>query len=81
MPLILCSLEDESSSQFLLHCHYDIDNQKTLFHELQSVDENMKYVERLFYDSKKFNFQQNCSLLKSAVKFILKLERFNGSML
>ena len=82
-----CSLEVESSSHFFLHCHYQNDIRKTLFHELQSVDENILnhsdnvIVELLLYVSKKFNFQQNCSLLGSAIKFILKSERFNGSML
>ena len=62
---------------FFLHCHYHIDVQKTIFHELQSADENIlndfdnEIVELLLYVSKKFNFQQNCSLLESAIKFIL----------
>ena len=38
-------------------------------------------MELLLYGSNKFNFQQHCSLLKSATKFILKSERFNGTML
>ena len=35
-----CSVEVESSHYFL-HCHYHKDNWKTLFHELQSVNENI----------------------------------------
>ena len=64
-----------------------IDIHKTLFHELHSVDENIsnqsdnETVELLLYDSKKFNFQRNCSLLESAIKFILKSEKLNGLML
>ena len=83
-PLCSCSLEVESSSHFFLHCHYHIDIWKTLFHELQSVDEKIlnqydnEIVKLLLYNSKKCNFQQNCSLLESAIKFILKSERFNG---
>ena len=86
-PLCPCSLEVESSSHFFLHCHYHIDIRKTLFHELQSIDENIlnqsdnEIMELLLYGSKKFNFQQNYSLLEFAIKFILKSERFNGSVL
>ena len=86
-PLCPCSLKIESSSHSFLPCHYHIDINKTIFYELQSVDENIlnqsdnEIVELLPYGSKKFNFQQNCSLLESAIKFILKSEKFNGSML
>ena len=67
---LLCpfSLVVESSSYFFLHCHYHIDIHKTLFHELQLVDETIlnqsdnEIVELLLYSIKKFNFQQNCSL-------------------
>ena len=64
-PLCTCSLEVESSSNFFLHCHYHIDIQKTLFHELQSVDQiilnhyDNEIVKLFLYGSKKFNFQQN----------------------
>ena len=86
-PLCPCSLEVESTSHFFLHCHYSIDIRKTFFHELQSANENMlnqsdnEIVELLLYGSKRFNFQQNCSLLESAIKFILKSKRFGGLLL
>ena len=35
-------------------------------------------VELLLYGSK---FQQNCSILKTPIKFIIKLERFSGSLI
>ena len=49
-----------------------------LFNELQLVDENIlnqsdnKMVELLLYGNNKFKFQQNCSILKSSVKFIIE---------
>ena len=55
--------------------------------ELQSVDENIlnqsdnEMVELLLYGSNKFKFQQNCSILKSSIKFIIKSERFSGSLI
>ena len=39
-PLCCCSLKVESIPCFFLHCQYFTDIWKTLFHELQSVDEN-----------------------------------------
>ena len=86
-PFYSCMLQVESSSHCFLHCHYHIDIRKTLFFELQSVDENIlnqsvnEIVELFHEGSQNFNFQQNCSLLESAVNFILKSERFNESML
>ena len=83
MPLTLYSLEVEFSSHFFLLFHYHIDIRKT-FHELQSVDENIlnqsgnEMVQLYLHCSKKFNFQQSCSSLESAIKFTLKSERFKG---
>ena len=36
-----CTLQVEPVSHFFLHCHYFTDIRKTLFNELQSVDENI----------------------------------------
>ena len=92
-PLYFCSLQIESVSYLLLllllllHCHYFRDIRKTLFNELQSVDENIlnqsdhEMVELLLYFSIKFKFQQNCSILKSSIKFIIKSERSSGSLI
>ena len=86
-PLCSCSLQVESVSHFFLHCHYFTDIRKTLFNELQSVDENIlnqsdnEMVELLLYGSNKFKFQQNCSILKPSIKFIIESERFSGSLI
>ena len=66
-----------SVSHFFLHCYFFIDIRKTLFNELQSVDENIlnqsenDMVELLLYGRNKSKFQHNCSLLKSSIKLIL----------
>ena len=82
-PLCSCSLQVESVLSLLHRCT------KTLFNELQSVDENIlnqsesdyEMVELLLSGSNKFKFQQNCSILKSSIKFIIKSERFSGSLI
>ena len=54
---------------------------------MQSVDENVlnqsenEMVELLLYGRNKSEFQQNCSLLKSSIKFILGWERFSDSLI
>ena len=65
--LCSCSLEVELVSHFFLHCHYFTDIQKTLFYELQLVDQNIlnqsnnEIAELLLYGSSKFKLDQNCS--------------------
>ena len=55
--------------------------------ELQSIDSNLLsqeddiVVEILLYVSTKFNTNQNFRLLSSSINFILKSERFSGSLL
>ena len=60
-PLCSCRFQVESVSHFFLQCHYFTDIRKTLFNELQWVDENIlnqsdnEMVELLLYGSNKFN--------------------------
>ena len=81
-----CSLDVELVPHFFLHCHYFTDIQKTIFRELQSVDKNILnqsdnvIAELLLYGSSKFKLQQNCSILRSSIKFIIKSERFSSSI-
>ena len=83
----MCSLEIESLSHFFLHCHYFTSIHSTLFSELQSVDVNIaqfsdnEIVDLLLYSSPKFDKDQNHKILSSPISFILKSERFDGSLL
>ena len=86
-PLCSCSLEVESGSHFFLHCHYYSNIGPTLLNELQSIDINLLnqedyiVVEVLLYGSTKFDTIQNFRLLSFSVDYILKSERFSGSLL
>ena len=86
-PLCSCSLEVESVSHFFLHCHYYSNIDPTFLNELQSVDINLLnqedyiVVEVLLYGSTKFDTIQNFRLLSFSVDYILKSERFSGSLL
>ena len=85
-PLFSCSLEVESAPHFFLHCHYFTDIWKTLFHELQWADKNIlnqfdnEIAELLLYSSSEFKLQQNFSILRSSIKFIIKPGRFISSI-
>ena len=51
---------------------------ESLFHELESVDKNIlnqsdtEIAELLLYGISKFKLQQDCSILRSSIKFIIK---------
>ena len=86
-PLCSCSLEVESVFHFFLHCHYYPNIRSTLLNKLQSIDINLLnqedniVVDVLLYGSTKFNNNQNFRLLISSLHYILKSERFSGSLL
>ena len=85
-PLCSCSLEIESLSHFFLHCHHFTNIHATLLHDLQSVDRNIpsfsdnELVDLLLYGSPNFNLNQNNKILSSSISFIIKSERFSGSL-
>ena len=86
-PLCSCSLKLESVCHFFLHCHYYSSIRSTLLNELQSTDINLlnqednTVVEVLLYGRIKFNNNQNFRLLSSSIDYILKSERYSGSLL
>ena len=58
--------------------------EKPFFHELRLVDENIlnqsdnEIAELLLYVRSKFKLEQNYTILKCSIKFIIKFERFSG---
>ena len=86
-PLSLCSSVVKYVFNFFLHSHYYSKICSTLLNYLQSIDVNFLnqeddiVVEVLLYGSTKFNTNHNLRLLSSAMDYILKSERFSGSLL
>ena len=86
-PLCSCSFGVESVSRFFLQCHYYSSIPSTLLNELQPIDINLLnqeddiVVEVLLYGITKFNNIQNFRLLRSSIDYVLKYERFIGSLL
>ena len=85
-PLCSCSLEIESFSHFFLHCHHFTNIRATLQDDLQSVNRNIpsfsdnELVDLLLYVSPNFNLNRNNKILSSSISFIIKSERFSGSL-
>ena len=85
-PLYLCSLEIESLSYFFLHCHHFTNIRATLLDDLQPVDINIPsfsdndLVDLHLYGSPNFNCNQNNKILGSSISFIIKPEKFGGSL-
>ena len=85
-PLCSCSLEIESLSHFPLHCHHFTNIRATLLDDLLSVDRNIpscldnELVDLLLYGSPHFNLNQNNKILSFSISFIMKSERFSGSL-
>ena len=79
-------MEIESFSHFL-HCHFFTNIHSTLFSELQSVNANIakfsdnEITELLLCGDPKFDTDQNHKISSSCISFILKSERFDGSLL
>ena len=77
----------KSLSHFFLHCHYFTSINSTAFSELPSFDTNIvkfsdnEIVDLLLYGSPKFDTDQNHKILNSCISFILKSQRFDGSLL
>ena len=85
---LLCSysVKIESLSHFFLHCHHLANIRATLLGDLQSADINFPCVsdndsvDLLLYGSPNFNSNQNNKILSSFISFIIKSERFGGSL-
>ena len=85
-PLCSCSLEIESLSHLFLQCHNFTNIRATLLVDLQSVDRSIisfpdnELVDLLLYGTPNFNLNQDNKILSSYISFIIKSERFSGSL-
>ena len=86
-PLCSCSLECETTSHFLLHCPFHINQRKALFDNVLAIDESISnlsdtnLVNLLLYgDSTLYNNQENTRIINSTICFIKKSERFDVAL-
>ena len=83
--LVVCCLS-------LFPIFFAVITSQTLFYELYTIDENIlnqsdnETVDLLLYGSNKFKFHLDCSIyiyiyISKSIKFMLKSERFIGSLI
>ena len=83
--LILCVLVVESTSQFLLHCHYYY-YIRHMFNGLCEVDVNLpnasdeELVNILLYGSLLFSYSQNWFVLNLSTRYIIDSNHFSGEV-
>ena len=85
-PLRSCSLEVEPNIHFFLHCQHFIQSRQTLLDSVTKIvnisnltDDVL--VNLLLYGSQTFNFEENCTMIKASVKYVLSTERFPGPLI
>ena len=83
-PFCTCSLEPESTSHFLLHCHHYNAIQSILLEDLNSVDKNLFKLSNneltltLLYGGTKYSLMNNHILLNSSINHTENTKRFSG---
>ena len=86
-PLSTCSLKTKSNSHFFFCCRNYFTLRAELMNDLKTIDENIlrlpeNYVlQLLLFGDPKCNFIHNCQILNDSINFILKSERFKGSIM
>ena len=86
-PLCSCSLEIESTSHFLLHCHYYTNIRVTLLSSITEIIGNTFnindecLVSLLLFGSHKYTEIDNSYIVNATIKYLLDSGRFNGPLL
>ena len=86
-PLCSCSLEIESTSHFLLHCHHYTNICLTLLNSIAEIIGNTFnitnecLVNLLLFGSPKYTEIDNSHIINATNKYLLDSERFNGPLL
>ena len=86
-PLCSCSLKPESNSHFFLCCHHYTILRADLMNGLKKIDENIlrlsenSLVRLLLFGDQKYNLIDNCHILNASINFVLRSERFKGSIM
>ena len=85
-PLCTCSLDNESTVHYFLHCNYYNSARISLLNDLNSVDRtllslsDLSLVNILLYVGPQFDDSQNAYILNSSIKYILISGGFSGRL-
>ena len=86
-PLCSCSNDTESNSHFFLRCCHFNSLRVDLMNDLKMIDDNILrlsedcLVHLILFGDPKYNLVDNCRILNASISFILRSERFKGSLI
>ena len=86
-PLCSCNIETESTSHYLLRCHFFDAYRKTFFDSLNNIDHCLSNLAEneltniALYGSDTFDLDKNKKILTATILYIIESERFNEPLL
>ena len=85
-PLCSCSLEPETTSNYLLCCHNFYSTRLALMNDLNLIDPTIFQLNKtaltniLLYGDSKKSASENSKILQSTIRYIIVTKRFNESL-
>ena len=85
--IVSCSIEPASNSHFFRRCHQYNNLRADLMNRLKINDENIlrlsenSLVKLLLFGDPKYNLINNCHIINASINFVLRSERFKGSIM
>ena len=86
-PLCSCSNYAESNSHIFLRCCHFNSLRVDLMNDLKMIDDNILRLSEdclahlILFGDPKYNLFDNCHILNASISFILRFERFKGSLI
>ena len=86
-PLCSCGNDTESNSHFFLHCRHFTSLRAELMNNLKMIDENILRLSDdcltnlILFGDPKYSPVDNSRILNASISFILRSERFKGSLI
>ena len=86
-PLCSCSLDVEDNEHFFLRCHHYLANREILFSKVRKICTNFDKmsanfkIEVLLYGDSKLQYNENQSILRATIDYIVTSSRFSGSLM
>ena len=85
-PLCSCSLENENTLHYLLHCHHFSQNRIDLMNSVKSVSENVNSLsdnvkkDVLLYGDPRLDQNKTKFILEATLSYVKSTERFSRSI-
>ena len=86
-PLCSCNNEPESTSHYLLRCHFFDAHRTKFFDSLNNIDQSLTNLAEnvltntVLYGSNIFDFDKNKKILTATIRYLIESERFNEQLI